>query len=89
MVLQGSNCYVLSTTVTCVSPSFLSTTLALTNISYNIRVGYALGPHQISEALTLSAVPDPVFATDGSAIMGNSEHVIGSGAPLMIEVSSY
>ena len=89
MVLQGSDCYVLNTTVTCVLPSFVSTTLALTNISYNIRVGFARGPHLISEALTLSAVPDPVFATDGSAIMGNSEHVIGSGALLVIEVSSY
>ena len=58
-----------------------------------VRVGanleFTIGPDLTNEALTLSVVPDPIFATDGSAIVGDSEHTIGSGALLVINVSVY
>lgn len=78
-----------STTMTCVSPSYLGTAPQLTNISYTIQVGYALGPNLLNESLTITAVPDPIFATDGTAIIGNIAHVIGSGTLLRIKVSLY
>ena len=76
-----------STTMACVIPSFMSDTQLLTNVSYTIQVGDAPGPDLTNEALTLSVVTDPIFATDGSAIVGGSEHTIGSGALLVINVS--
>ena len=72
--------------MTCVTPSFTSAAGLPANISYIIRAGYAPGPDLTNEALTLQAVPDPVFATDGSAIVifvGASEHEIGSGILLI------
>ena len=76
-----------STTMACVIPSFMSATQLPTNVSYTIRVGDAPGPDLTNEALTLKMVPDPIFATDGSAIVGGSEHTVGSGALLVINVS--
>ena len=76
-----------STTMACVIPSFMSDTQLPTNVSYTIRIGDAPGPNLTKAALTLSVVPDPIFATDGSAIVGGSEQTIGSGALLVINVS--
>ena len=76
-----------STTMACVIPSFMSDTQLPTNVSYTIQVGDAPGPDLTNEALTLSVVPDPIFARHGSAIVGGSEHTIGSGALLVINVS--
>ena len=76
-----------STTMICVIPGFMSATQLPTNVSYTIQVGDAPGPDLTNEALTLSVVPDPIFATDGSAIVGDSEHIIGLDALLVINVS--
>ena len=65
----------------------MSATQLPTNVSYTIIIGDAPGPDLTNEALTLSVVPDPIFVKDGSAIVGGSEHTIGSGALLVINVS--
>ena len=72
-----------STTMACVIPSFMSTTQLPTNVSYTIRVGDAPGPDLTNEALTLSVVPDPIFTTVESAIVGDSEVLIINVSPCL------
>ena len=72
-----------STTMACVIPSFMSATQLPTNVSYTIQVGDAPGPDLTNEALTLSVVPDPIFATVESAIVGDSEVLIINVSPCL------
>lgn len=62
--------------MTCVIPSFTSAMELPTNVSYTIQVGNASGPDLTNKNLTLSVVPDPIFATDGSALEKRNECLI-------------
>ena len=83
--VQGGNCTVSQTSLTCTAPMF-NTTELLANISYTVRVGNAPGPDLTNSPLTLDVQPNPVFAEDGTAIV-NREHAIGEEFLLTIIVS--
>ena len=69
----------------CVIPPFEVNGLP-SNISYTIQVGAAPGPNLTDGRLTLDVRPNPMFATDGRAIIDN-EIVAGEGGLLTIRVS--
>ena len=73
-------------TMTCTLPTFTSSANTLADISYSVVFGDAAGPNRMLAGLRLEYKPDPVFATDGTALMP-TEFSPGSGAALTITVS--